>query len=101
LLDQGLQIVVISMGADGAIFVEAAEVALAQPPKVIVKSTVGAGDAMVSGTVAGKALGLSLVECARLATAFAASAVSQVGSGLPSLEAIENFKRQVTIKSLN
>jgi 1-phosphofructokinase len=100
LLDQGMQTVVISMGADGAIFVETDEVMLAQPPKVTVKSTVGAGDAMVSGTVAGKTLGLSLAECARLATAFAASAVSQVGSGLPSLEAIENFKRQVTVKSL-
>ena len=66
-----------------------------------VKSTVGAGDAMVSGTGAGKTLGLSLADCARLATAFSASAVSQVGSGLPSLEVIENFKSQVTINHLN
>jgi fructose-1-phosphate kinase PfkB-like protein len=100
-LAQGMGTVVVSMGAQGAIFVEADEVVLAQPPRVTVKSTVGAGDAMVSGTVAGKVRGLSLAECARLATAFSANAVSQVGSGLPSLEIIENFKSQVTVNPLN
>jgi 1-phosphofructokinase len=100
-LAQGMGTVVVSMGADGAIFVEADEVVLARPPKVTVKSTVGAGDAMVSGTVAGKTQGFSLAECARLATAFSASAVSQVGSGLPPPEVIENFKSQVTINHLN
>jgi hypothetical protein len=35
-------------------FCEADEVVLAQPPQVTVVSTVGAGDAMVSGTVAAK-----------------------------------------------
>lgn len=100
LLREGIQTVVISMGAQGAIFVEAEEVVLAQPPKVAVVSTVGAGDAMVSGTVAGKTMRLSLAECARLATAFSTNAVSQVGSGLPSLEVIENFKNQVTINYL-
>lgn len=100
LLRQGIQTVVISMGAEGAFFVEADEVVLAQPPKVTVVSTVGAGDAMVSGTVAGKTLGLSLAECARLATAFSANAVSQVGSGLPALDVIENLKSQVSIRHL-
>lgn len=100
-LARGMQTVVVSMGAAGAIFVEADEVVLAQPPQVTVKSTVGAGDAMVSGTVAGKMQGFSLADCARLATAFSTSAVSQVGSGLPSPEVIENFKNQVTINHLN
>lgn len=100
-LAQGMGTVVVSMGADGAIFVEADEVVLARPPKVTVKSTVGAGDAMVSGTVAGKTQGFSLADCARLATAFSASAVSQVGSGLPSPEVIESFKSQVIIQHLN
>jgi fructose-1-phosphate kinase PfkB-like protein len=74
---------------------------LARPPQVTVKSTVGAGDAMVSGTVAGKIQGMSLQECARLATAFSLGAITQVGSGLPSLEAVENLKQQVTIESIN
>ena len=101
LLDQGIETVVVSLGEQGAIYVEVNHVVQAIPPKVTVKSTVGAGDAMVSGTVAGKIKGLSLEECARLATAFSISAISQVGSGLPSLEAIEDFKDQVEIKYFN
>ncbi len=99
-LARGIQTVVVSMGAEGAIFVEADEAVLAQPPQVTVKSTVGAGDAMVSGTVAGKTQGATLADCARLATAFSLSAVTNVGSGLPSLEAIETFKSQVTVRNL-
>jgi 1-phosphofructokinase len=99
-LDQGIQTVVVSMGAEGAIFVEADEAILAQPPQVTVKSTVGAGDAMVSGTVAAKTGNTSLADCARLGTAFSLSAVTNVGAGLPSLEAIETFKRQVNVRKL-
>lgn len=96
-LAQGMETVVVSMGADGALFVAENEVIMAQPPKVTVKSTVGAGDAMVSGTVAGKSRGASLAECARLGTAFSLSAISRVGAGLPSLEVIEEFMNQVVV----
>jgi 1-phosphofructokinase len=96
-LAQGMETVVVSMGAAGALFVEANEVVVAQPPKVTVKSTVGAGDAMVSGTVAGKCQGVSLAECARLATAFSLSAISRVGAGLPPLDVIEEFMSQVVV----
>jgi fructose-1-phosphate kinase PfkB-like protein len=93
--------VVISMGKDGAIFVDGAETVWALPPAVEVKSTVGAGDAMVAGIVAGKMRGLSLVECARLATAFSVTAISHIGSGLPSIEAVQAAQTQVTIRDLS
>lgn len=101
LLQRGIETVIISMGERGALFVEADHVVLARPPEVKVRSTVGAGDAMVSGTVAGKINGLPLDECARLATAFSLSAITQVGSGLPSLAAVDNFKRQVVFEAIN
>lgn len=93
--------VVVSLGREGAIFVEGEQVIWAVPPPVEVKSTVGAGDAMVAGIVAGKIRGLSLVECARLATAFSLSAISHIGSGLPSLEAVNTAKERVTIRELS
>jgi 1-phosphofructokinase len=93
--------VVISMGKDGAIFVEGDETVWASPPPVQVKSTVGAGDAMVAGIVAGKLRGLSLVECAQLATAFSVTAISHIGSGLPSIEAVQSAKDQVKIRELS
>ena len=39
------------MGGDGAVFMEPGQALLARPPKVTVRSTVGAGDAMVAGIV--------------------------------------------------
>jgi 1-phosphofructokinase len=92
--------VVISMGKEGAIFVEGDETVWAVPPAVEVKSTVGAGDAMVAGIVAGKIRGLGLAECARLATAFSVTAISYIGSGLPSVEAVQSARERVTIREL-
>jgi 1-phosphofructokinase len=101
LLEQGIHCVAVSRGAEGAIFVEPQETVLARPPKVEVKSTVGAGDAMVSGLVTGKLRGLPLSDCARLATAFSIGALSQLGPRLPPQEAIEAFMAQVTVQPLN
>lgn len=101
LLERGLQTVVISMGAQGALFIEEQGCVLACPPQVTVKSTVGAGDAMVSGTVAGKIKQDALADCARLATAFALDAISHVGSGLSSVAALDTLVNQVTVEKLN
>ncbi len=96
----GIATVVVSMGKEGAIFVEGEEAVWAVPPSVEVKSTVGAGDAMVAGTVASTSRGLSLAECARLSTAFSMTAISHIGSGLPSIEAVESARERVTIRRL-
>ncbi len=96
----GIDSVVVSMGKEGAIFVEGEETVWAVPPSVEVKSTVGAGDAMVAGIVAGKIRGLALTECARLATAFSMSAITHIGSGLPSVEAVQLGMEQVTVREL-
>ena len=94
-------LVAVSMGADGAIFVTQDEVLLAKPPKTEVKSTVGAGDAMVSGIVHGQSQGLSLSETAALATGFSMGALGEIGPQLPPRNVIEAFAAQVTIQHLN
>jgi fructose-1-phosphate kinase PfkB-like protein len=53
---------------------------------------------MVAGFVTGKLRGLSLPDCARLATACSIGALSQVGPRLPPPAAIESFATQVTIE---
>lgn len=98
LIQQGLQTVVISMGADGALFVTAQSAVHAQPPAVEIKSTVGAGDAMVSGTVVGMLRGYHLSDCARLATAFSMGALSQIGPRLPPVDEIEANCQRVTVR---
>ncbi len=93
--------VVVSLGKEGAIFVEDEEIVWVVPPPVEVKSTVGAGDAMVAGIVAGKMRGLSLTECARLATGFSMNALTHIGSGLTSAEAVHAAAERVTIRELS
>jgi len=98
LLNEDLQLVVISMGERGALFVDPETTVLATPPVVAVKSTVGAGDAMVAGLLAGQAKGLSLAERARLATAFAVGTITRVGAHLPDPATLQTYRDRVTIQ---
>ena len=96
----GIDVVVVSMGAEGALLVTGERALHAQPPTVTVKSTVGAGDAMMSGLVAGLYQDLDLAACARLATAFAAGAITFVGSGLPDEALLQTLTDQVAVEEI-
>jgi 1-phosphofructokinase len=98
LLAQGIELVVVSMGREGACFVTAERVVIAHPPDVVIKSTVGAGDAMVAGIVAGQLRKLPLEQCARLATAFALDALTHIGAGLSAPSAIEGLMNTVEVE---
>jgi 1-phosphofructokinase len=98
LLERGVALVIVSMGARGACFVGAERVVLAQPPRVPVTSTVGAGDAMVAGVVAAQLRGLDLPGCARLATAYALDAITRVGAGLSDPAALQRLADQVVVE---
>ena len=97
LIDRGIELVVISMGKEGACFITATESVMARPPEIEVKSTVGAGDAMVAGILSGQLEKISLGECARLATAFSIDSLSRLESGLGSRSAIESAMQKVTL----
>ena len=101
LLARGIQRVVVSMGVDGALFVDRGQALLARPPKVTVRSTVGAGDAMVAGIVFAMIHDSSLEDLARTATASGAYAVTRVGPGIEDRAALENLKGQVGIETLS
>jgi 1-phosphofructokinase len=85
------------MGERGALFVWHGEAVSSVPPRVEVTSTAGAGDALLAGTIAGLLRGLPLPGVARLATAFAAGALTQVTHGLPPTEVVEDLARQVVV----
>ena len=92
--------VVVSMGGEGALFLDRDQALLARPPKVDLISTVGAGDAMVAGMVAARVAGLPLAECARLATAFAAAKLARLGPHLPAPEAVRAIAATIRITEL-
>lgn len=96
----GVPRVVISMGGDGAVFVDGDQSLLARPPRVPVRSTVGAGDAMVAGLVYGMIHELPLEEAARFATASGAYAVTRVGSGIENPDEHRELMNQVEIERL-
>ena len=83
LLDRGIALVTVSMGAEGALFVTRAGALVARPAEVATGSSVGAGDAMVAGLTAGLAEGLALPDLARQATAFAGAKLRNPGAHLP------------------
>lgn len=96
LLSTGIDTVVVSMGGAGACFVTAHETLFACPPAIPIRTTVGAGDAMVAGLVSASLRGLPLAESARLATAFSLNAISAEPF---SPGRIDSFSREVRIES--
>ena len=60
---QGVEIVLVSMGAKGILLVSDGQQYLAVPPKVNVQSTIGAGDSAVAGFVFGLVQEKDLSEC--------------------------------------
>ncbi|MER2527704.1 MAG: 1-phosphofructokinase [Candidatus Competibacter denitrificans] len=91
------ELVVISLGGDGALFLNREQALQAQPIRVNVSSTVGAGDAMVAGLVAAQLEKLSLADTARLATAFAAAKLTRLGPHLPRPAEVRALAQQVSV----
>ena len=92
--------VIVSLGGEGALFVDRQEALLAHPVPTALTSTVGAGDAMVAGIVAAQIAGMPLADCARLATAFSAGKLKQVGPHLPAPDTVRALALTVRISSL-
>lgn len=99
LIEQGIQLAVISLGGDGALFITETQALHATPPAVTVKSTVGAGDTMVAGIVYAQLQQMPLEEIARIATAMGAHAVTRIGAGLDSADAWKPLADKVRIET--
>src|SRR2546430_10081338 len=99
LLTEDIELVVVSMGRQGAMLVEQATTLIAAPPEVTVKKTFGAGDAMVAGLVTAQIQGLSLADCGRLATAFSVGAIAHLSYNLPARDILWQYYHQVYIRN--
>jgi len=101
LVADGIERVVVSLGDRGALFVTAGCCLLAIPPPTIVNSTVGAGDALLAGQIAGWMRGCSLADSARLAIACATARLGMIGSGLPPRPQLEMLMAAVELRELD
>ncbi|TVV75132.1 1-phosphofructokinase [Sphingomonas solaris] len=94
---RGIALVVVSMGAEGALFLSAEGALVARLPAGALASTVGAGDAMVAGIAAALKEGAGLERIARLGTAFAVAKLGRPGPNLPERGTVNALAHDVTI----
>lgn len=100
LLNSGIQLIVISMGSEGALFIDQHIVLKASLKASKVLTTVGAGDAMVAGIATALMDKASLERIARLSTAFSVAQLGSIGPDLPAQTFIEQLASEVTIEIL-
>jgi len=94
LLEMGVAQVMISLGGDGALFLEKDRAYRAKSVKVEVKSTVGAGDSVVAAMAYGLEKGLPTEEIIPLAMAMGAASVMQSGTQAPDRELVLDLSKQ-------
>jgi 6-phosphofructokinase 2 len=87
--DGKCEIVVVSMGADGAMLVTKDIAEIIKPPSVKRKSTVGAGDSMVAGIVFYLSRGKNIFEAAQYGVACGTAATMNSGTALCKKEDAE------------
>ena len=85
------QIIVVSLGANGAMLITKDETFSVRPPKVKVKSTVGAGDSMVAGIVFGLSNNLNLKECLQYGVACGTATTMNSGTALCQIKEVKKL----------
>ena len=83
LIAEGIAVVAVSLGGDGALIASADEAFFSPPLPIEVRSTVGAGDAMVAALACGFAAGKPLEEAFRMGVASASAMCMTEGSEPP------------------
>lgn len=89
------QVVVVSLGARGAMLVTEKETLKIIPPAVTVKSTVGAGDSMVAGIVTFLAKGEGIAQAFRYGLASGTAATLNPGTELCRLSDVNSLYKQL------
>lgn len=95
-----VETVLVSLGDDGIVMVTRDRTVHARPPRVAVKSTVGAGDCAVAGFVHGMAAGESSMDALRRAVAAGTAATLNAGTGLCRCTDIDVMMKQITLEEV-
>lgn len=98
LVERGVELALVSLGAAGCAFATRGESGWGRPPEVPVRGTVGAGDSLLAGVVAGVLGGREASEAVRMGVAVAASAVAQEGPGRPDPEQVRALLAAVVME---
>lgn len=96
LVDGGVGAVLATLGSKGAVLVTPDGSWLARGPKIIARSTVGAGDCALAGYLLSNVAGASAADSLRQAVAHGAAAASLPGSTVPTLSQTDSNAVTVT-----
>lgn len=91
----GVEMIVISLGGEGSVFMTKEQTAIVEGLKVDVVSTVGAGDSMVAALAVSIERGYSLEKAIKLATATSAASVMTSGTEPGELNIIQDLEKNV------
>jgi len=98
--EEGVENVCVSLGAQGALLVRDDGTYYAAAPEVKVISTVGAGDSMVAGLVAGLVQGWEPVDALRLGVACGSATAAKPGTQIFTRSEAMTLLNQVKAKRL-
>ncbi len=97
---KGIENVMISLGAKGAMLCTDDGVYVASAPRIDALSTIGAGDSSIGGLCSALMDGLSYGEMLRRAVAFGSAACMTEGTKPPRRENIDSLLCEVTVKKI-
>ena len=96
LVADGIEVVAVSLGGDGALLVTADELVHARATITAPLSTVGAGDCMLAGLLHGLSSGRSAADALAVAVTWGAAAVTLPGSRVPAPHDLDGIPVEVT-----
>ena len=96
----GIENVMISLGAKGAMLACGAGVLVATPPQIEVRSTIGAGDSSIAGFLAATAIGADASACLCEAVAYGSAACMSEGTQPPSTEDVDKIRDRIRCERL-
>jgi tagatose 6-phosphate kinase len=97
----GIEVVVISCGADGSLIACEEGVYQAVVPKIEAVNTVGCGDSMIAGFAAGFSRGLPMTETIKFASAISAANAMRMETGFFMPKDMEALLPQIKVEKLN
>lgn len=100
IIADGVEVVCLSMGGDGALIANADEAYLCRPTPIDVKSTQGAGDSLVAGMCIAMEKGLPISEMLRYGVSVAQGSLIREGTQLCTKEGFEHFEQLVKVKKI-
>lgn len=101
LTSDGIENVMISLGAKGALLVSKNVAITAVPPAIDALSTIGAGDSTIAGFIAAYVSGADASECLKTAVSYGSAACLLNGTTPPTKENVAEIYKDVKIENLH